>query len=514
MEPELYKDDPLYLAIMANDKEKTAELKEKGVTLSEHIKYALTHRVGSLAVINDYSYAWWGHVLAVEKMDRERLIDVFRGLREAAGEPLYFAPSYPFDRVGQVYDKKLFSCILDCFDSRSIPKKYIWREILDKDNSELAVLALEHDWAKMPKKRDELIQYASDNNKTECLAVLLDYKNRTSNPIKEREKAEKKLQWELNANPNSVTEIKKRFGFKKQEDGTLIITSCKKGLGSGTAVIVPEKIGSYTVTAIGDYAFSGFSYASRTSVETIVFRRSITEITLPPTVKYIGSSAFERCFNLEKIHIPEGVESIGENVFFDCKKLKEISLPASLSELGHWAFSHCGIEKIIVPEKVEKVGAFNCCTDLKEIKLPKNLKAIDRYAFNRCVSLKEIEIPEGVEVLCTFSFNHCDSLEKVVLHEGLRKIEKNAFESCNSLKEIIIPEGVEEIGGLAFGSCYSLEKIYLPLSLKKAQNISVKSSPPLNIFQESPHVTAIVHKGSYAEKYCKRNNIAYELINC
>ena len=506
----LYRDDPLYLAIMNDDREKAEKLREQGAALSEHIKYMLTHAVGSLAKFNEHSHAWFGHLEAIEGMSGKKLISVLRSLREALGEPMYFSGSYQWEWSRLFYKPEMFACVLDCFDNRNISKKWVFKKIIDDDQAELLAIAEEHGWLKMAKKRDELIQYASDNNKTECLSWLLEFKNRTSDPKQEQEKAEKKLQRELNANPNSVTELKKRFGFKKNEDGTLTVTSCKKGLGSSTVVTVPEKIGSDTVAAIGEYAFSAAGYIPRTSDETIAFRRSITEIILPPTIKSIGRAAFERCQNLEKINIPEGTESIGGDVFFDCKKLKEIFLPASLSELGHWAFSHCDIEKIAVPEKVENVGAFNCCADLTEVTLPKGLKVVDRYAFNSCTALKEIEIPEGVEVLGTYSFNHCDSLERVILHEGLRKIEKYVFENCKSLKEIIIPEGVEEIGGCAFASCDLLEKIYLPLSLKKAQNVSVKGSSPLNIFHDTPNAAAVVHKGSYAEKYCKRNNIPYE----
>ena len=31
-----------------------------------------------------------------------------------------------------------------------------------------------------------------------------------------------------------------------------------------------------------------------------------------------------------------------------------------------------------------------------------------------------------------------------------------------------------------------------------------------NGFADSPKLTAVVEKGSYAEKYCRKNNIAYE----
>ena len=69
-------------------------------------------------------------------------------------------------------------------------------------------------------------------------------------------KAEQKMMRELNANPNSVTEMKKIWGYEKRKDGTLVITRYK---GSNTKIEVPEKIGSSIVTEIGNKAFSVYA---------------------------------------------------------------------------------------------------------------------------------------------------------------------------------------------------------------------------------------------------------------
>lgn len=506
---ELYQEDPLYLAIMHNDLPQIKKLKDNGTVISEHIRTILTSAVGGAAKASGYTLTFYGHIDAVGTMNVKKLIHVLYRLKEEVGRPMYCSSAYGWEYQKRFYDEPgLFICVIDCFDNKKMPKSLIWDEIIIRDNAELLAFTVEKGWLKTAKKREELIRFATDKNKTECLAWLLDYKKRTADIVEEQAKAERKLQRELNANPDSVTELKKRWGFQKQEDGTLIITSCKKGLGSSTVITVPEKIGKDTVTAIGDYAFA--AYASRVTDTMRDFRQSITEIILPPTVKSIGKYAFDRCESLEKINIPEGVKSIGEAAFSSCKNLKEISLPNSICEIGHWAFSHCRFEKIVVPDKVEDVSAFNNCNNLKEAILPKNLKEIGRYSFNRCIALKEIEIPKGTEILEAYSFSFCEGLEKIILQSGIKKIGRYAFEYCKSLKEITIPEGVEEIDACAFVKCFSLEKIYLPKSLKKIKNVSNKQST-VHFLYDSSKAAAIVHKGSYAEKYCKRNNIPCEL---
>ena len=102
----------------------------------------------------------------------------------------------------------------------------------------------------------------------------------------------------------SVSELKKRWSYKKNEEG-LTITSYKD---IEIKVDIPNKIGKDAVTEIGEMAFSkmksGISDAQRD------IRRSISSITVPEGVTGIGSWAFEGCRSLEIIIIPNSVTSI------------------------------------------------------------------------------------------------------------------------------------------------------------------------------------------------------------
>ena len=77
---------------------------------------------------------------------------------------------------------------------------------------------------------------------------------------------------------------------------------------SDQAVVqVPSAIYSHEVCKISDYAF--------------LRNQTITEVTLPDTIKTIGSSAFNGCSKLEKIIIPDSVAEIGKSAFANCNKL-------------------------------------------------------------------------------------------------------------------------------------------------------------------------------------------------
>ena len=51
---------------------------------------------------------------------------------------------------------------------------------------------------------------------------------------------------------------------------------------------------------------------------------SLTSITIPDSVTYIGDAAFEGCTSLTSITIPDSVTSIGYHAFFDCTSLKTV----------------------------------------------------------------------------------------------------------------------------------------------------------------------------------------------
>ena len=243
---------------------------------------------------------------------------------------------------------------------------------------------------------------------------------------------------ELNADPNSVTELKKIWSYEKREDGTLRITRYK---GMRTEIDVPEKIGNRIVTEIADKAFSPM--ALRLKRGQAALRKSITQITLPETIQVIGESAFEGCLAITAINIPDSVTAIGARAFLNCSSIDTIKLPEGLTEIGTYTFAYC-----------------------------------------QC--LRNVTIPKTVEV-----------------------IHRRAFQECSALEAVVILEGVIEIEQLAFLGCTSLKTAVLPQSVKKIKNNTRKGQDPQTIFHEDVDVTVTVAPKSYAEKYCKRNNIQY-----
>ncbi len=68
---------------------------------------------------------------------------------------------------------------------------------------------------------------------------------------------------------------------------------------------------------------------------------SLTQISIPNSVKYIESGAFYNCSSLTSITIPNSVTSINDFTFNGCTGLTSITIPDSVTSIGEAAFWNC-----------------------------------------------------------------------------------------------------------------------------------------------------------------------------
>ena len=261
-------------------------------------------------------------------------------------------------------------------------KNTILKTIINSEAISCLAIAEERGWLKHRKRRDYMIKYAMDNNKNESLAWLLDFKNHTADLKAEQEAAEKEAERTLNADPNSVRELRKIWKFKKREDNTIIIKAYK---GKSSEVVVPEKIGNRIVTALG---FSTFEPGFKKSKH-----KEITKIILPDTIEHIAAFAFIDCDMLTEVNIPEKLTAISRGMLYSTK--------------------------------------------IKDIVIGGNVKTIDGSAFYNCRELKSVKLCEGVREIGDYAFYLCTKLERIELPRSLVKIagnvSENIFFGCNKL---------------------------------------------------------------------------------
>ncbi len=431
----------LYYAIFYRDTVLVNELKRQQVRIPEK----------RVAVIADGAFSpnryWDEYIDLTRQLTGGDYLEVMQQLALELDGKLFRYTEGIFDATKKQFcGGMIFAFFLAHFNQEKMNKSAIMRGLIDVEAAEAFQVVEREGWLAAPRKRDEMIAYASEKGKTEILAWLLDYKNRTADFAAEQKKADRKLMQELNCAPDSVLALKKLWSYQKQEDGTLLITNYK---GTGVEVTVPEKIGRSVVTAVGS-AFSGMPVDQK------------LKINLPETLRCIGDCAFHRIEGLEEIRIPDGVESIGHFAFYECDQLQNIIIPDHVKEIGDHAFQGCSsLVHITIPAQTKSIGmsVFEGCSSLESAAISEGVKKLGSRVFWKCSSLKSVTIPSTVERISPDAFFMCSQLVEVKLCEGVRGIGRDAFEGCVLLTDITIPRSVEEIGAYAFADCQALAEL-------------------------------------------------------
>lgn len=258
------------------------------------------------------------------------------------------------------------------------------------------------------------------------------------------------------------------------------------------------------VTSIGSYAFS--------------FDLSVTDVTLPSSLKTIGNDAFLGCHGLTSVVIPEGVTSIGAYAFWRCTSLQTVTVPASTTELGNHAFDtgeyydgsyHTQLTDIYyggsrqqwynagggdaapMVVTIHYNGATGDTIDGGQCganafwKLDRDYTltiygtgAMNDYPINDnrdstspwpVWDVKRIDVQEGITTIGAYAFYYTDKATALSLPSSLISIGRAALCDFGGT-EIIVPDNVTCIDNFAFNGCDNLKTVSLPAGL---QNIGI-----------------------------------------
>ena len=256
----------------------------------------------------------------------------------------------------------------------------------------------------------------------------------------------------------------------------------------------------------------------------------LREITIPPKVVELGKRCFCKCTKLEKVNfspsssleiigeeafagdkeggcalteisIPDSVREIGTRCFYKCTKLERVNFPPSSCLENFWsgAFAGCAIQEICIPDKVKAIGdyCFCECPNLSRVIFSpqSSLKSIGSSAFShnsretirdrasvkrymatgkklvhRGCPIREIHIPNSVTVIGSQCFYNCRELCRITFgaKSQLKKFGDRVFSGYKwidggdvgcPIVEIEIPEFVTELGRECFYRCHSLSLV-------------------------------------------------------
>lgn len=215
----------------------------------------------------------------------------------------------------------------------------------------------------------------------------------------------------------------------------------------------------------------------------------------------IGPCAFSDCALLSSVHFPN-VRYISDFAFYGCRNLKNYDDLSNVVVMGDGAFCGTGLERARLTSLAGvPLGAFDSCRELESVTLCDEVRHIGENAFASCPKLHDIVLPKNL-VEIDYSAFYGTAIERITLPPGVKRIEDSVFAGCLKLREVIIPDGkLESIGDCAFLRCSDLKAIYLPPTVREIHEYA---------FFKSALETVICRKGSFAERWAKRNGYKIE----
>jgi len=292
-------------------------------------------------------------------------------------------------------------------------------------------------------------------------------------------------------------------------------------LGNGVEIIAPfafyacRKLKTLvipdSVTYIGKYAFcngevltniifgNNVSFIGQKAFHNC---RLIEDVIIPDSVQTIESGAFMYSFGLRTLTIGKGVSSLGDLVFSDTPELRSlivdpdnsyfksidnvlydksgktlimcaakqssVKIESTVTSICDYAFSHCVVEQITIPDSVTSLGNFVFLYSLiKAIHVSEGntvFKSKNGYLMNKDGSVLLVSppgkdsaiVPNSVKEIQSKAFESAITT-RVMVGDNVVSIGERAF-FASSLEEISVGKSVSFIGSEAFSRCKSLAK--------------------------------------------------------
>lgn len=225
-----------------------------------------------------------------------------------------------------------------------------------------------------------------------------------------------------------------------------------------------------------------------------------TAVSVPDTVKTIGSEAFSKNTDVGSVNVGKNTEEIKSSAFAGCKYLTSVTIPDNVVSIGDYVFSGCDyLSKVKIGEGVEEIGTgvFAGCHFLSTIEIDSNnpnfvldkgalydAKKENLIAYLNGYNADTYNMPNSVKDINAYSFWGNDTLEYIDLSNYLYEIPGYAFSNCTSLKNITLPYSVNTIDAKAFENCVSLTDVVIPPSVSYIDPTAFDGCRKLNIIAD------------------------------
>ena len=311
-------------------------------------------------------------------------------------------------------------------------------------------------------------------------------------------------------------------------------------------ILVPQFVEinnvKYVITYISSGSFAGteielLEFSEDSKIECFpnfcFYNSYIKKIKIPPSIKNLQNSCFEKLQGLEEIEIspnnphfqynnhqfllgkskknidefdtllyarsdiedaiiPPQIKIIKQHSFGFHMRLKSVKFPeeSELKIIENNAFQYSTIQTLFLPANLESVNCFQDVRYLTNIEIsPKNefFSLLDnKYLVKRSSKedqvydhlvfasrdVKYVDIPSQIKVICECAFEHCKKMEYVTFepNSSIKSIQGKSFACISGVKNFIFPSSLEEIGTWTFYLNEDLRNVVF-----QSQNISIGS---------------------------------------
>ena len=276
-------------------------------------------------------------------------------------------------------------------------------------------------------------------------------------------------------NPNEFSDSLFRYRILSDNEIEVLSVAGRKNLES---LVIPSSVRhsqkEYTVTAVTSSSMQ---------------KLDIKSLTIPATVRSIGSMAFWGCNKLQTINVDANNPNYYavDNVLMtkDQKTLllypagktsDSYTIPAATTDVAEYAFNNCQLKRVTIPATTTAIplSVFNGCNSLSSISvaegnlkykatddvlMTKDGKTLLRYPAGKTDDA--YTVPSTIELIEWGAFSSC-GLKSIVINNENISISAYAFRDCKKLISIQIPfKTVKGLPETAFSGCISLTNISL-----------------------------------------------------
>lgn len=268
---------------------------------------------------------------------------------------------------------------------------------------------------------------------------------------------------------------------------------------------------------------------------------SLASITIPPTIKTVGSYAFKDCTSLNRVNITDlsawcGIDfktaesgndissnplSTANRLYMNGTQITNLVIPSDVTEINPYVFySVSGFTSVVIPDSVTTIGldAFGSCTGLKTVEIGTGITTIGARAFQWCTALTSITVKaETPPTIGGGVFDNTGNCPIYVSEDSVQTYktawstyadriqaippDNTLFNSIvdRSVTSIGIPDDVTKIGNCAFYNCSSLTSVNIPDSVTSIGDYAFQGCNSLTSITIPDRVTTI---GQYAFYIC------------